>query len=876
MALPVPHFRRLSELIYHLRVTPERWQRVKQLFEAALEQEPISREKFLAGAAADDPTLAEEVKRLLASDEKAGAFLSAPPEIRAFASSDHDGLHSEPTVRQTDAAPPLVLGSLADRYLIEREIGRGAMGRVFAARDLKLGRDVAIKVLPAGTRTADQLSRFEQEARAAGSLDHPNVLVVHDIGMVEGEPFIVSELLQGATLRERLAGKELPPAEVVDYALQLAQGLHAAHEKGIVHRDLKPENLFVTREGRLKILDFGIAKLLEPPGRAGPHTAEGAVIGTVDYMSPEQVRGEPADGRSDIFACGSIVYEMLTGRRAFEGATDLETASAILESESPPLPADLAALDRIVWRCLEKNPAHRFQSAADLGVALTAALASGPARSLRRRLVLALAATVIVAPLTWWAYQRSPFTSTAPRHLESLAVLPLENLSRDSSQDYFVDGMTEALIADLSKIRALRVVSRRSVMRYKAVPKPLPEIARELHVDAIVEGSVMHVGDRVRVIVELIDAASDRHLWGETYDRRLQDVLGLQSELARAVAREVRVAVTADEQARLPVARPVNVRAHDAYLLGRYFWNQRTREGLGKAFERFDQAIKEDPKYAAAQAGLADYYNILPFYSRISPREVFPQAKAAAEKALALDDGLAEAHASLAYIKAYYDWDWAGAEREFQRALELNPSYAAAHHSYSRLLAAMNRIEDALAEIQRAEEVEPMSTLLKANTAMILFFAHRYDEAIQRLKETLELDSNFAVAHWGLGLAYEQKGMYGAAIDALEKVASLSRRDANILSSLGHVYAIAGRRAEATQLIDELRKQSQQAYVSSYFFAVIHAGLGERERALETLSQAAEERSTLLVYLRIDPRFSNLHSDPRFQALLHRVGFQSD
>jgi TolB-like protein/Flp pilus assembly protein TadD len=449
-------------------------------------------------------------------------------------------------------------------------------------------------------------------------------------------------------------------------------------------------------------------------------------------------------------------------------------------------------------------------------------------------------------------------------------------MSHDSSQAYFVDGMTEALIADLSKIRALRVTSRRSVMRYKAVTKPVPEIARELHVDALVEGSVIYVGDRVRVTVELIDAATDRHVWGEKYDRRLRDVLGLQSEVARAVAREVRVTLTPEEQARLPVARPVNLRAHRAYLLGRYFWNQRTPDGLAKAFQHFEQAIKEDPHYAAAYAGVADYYNVLPFYRRVAPREVFPKAKAAAQQALALEDALAEAHASLAYIKAYYDWDWAGAEREFRRALELNPSYAAAHHSYSRLLAAMGRIDEALAEIRRAGQVDPISTVLKANTAMILFFGRRYDDAIQQLQETLELDSTSGVALWGLGLAYEQKGMYPRAVAALEKAASLSGRDPNVLSSLGYAYAVAGRLAEAGRLIDELGKQSRQGYVSPYFFALIYVGRGELDRAVAMLSQAADERSTLLVYLRMDPRFAALRSDPRFQALVRRLGFPTN
>jgi serine/threonine-protein kinase len=782
-----------------------------------------------------------------------------------------------------DALERLKAG-LSARYAFERELGQGGMAFVYLARDLKHHRSVAVKVLRPELAAALGPDRFLREIEIAAQLTHPHVLPVYDSGEADGLLYYVMPYVDGESLRDRLdREKQLALDDSVRIAGEVASALAYAHSRDVVHRDIKPENILLAG-GEAVVADFGIALAITVA--AGERlTATGIAVGTPAYMSPEQAAGDRAlDGRSDVYSLGCVLYEMLAGQPPFTGPT---TATVVHQhlTAPPPLvtrirPAVPAALARLIERALAKTPADRFATARQFAEALARAgqetlAAAAPGRR-SRTLFRATALAAVLAGFGWWAYRGSHAPAAGPRTLESLAVLPLDNLSHDSSQAYFVDGMTEALIADLSKIQALRVVSRRSVMRYKAVAKPLPEIARELHVDAIVEGSVIHAGDRVRVTVELIEAATDRHVWGETYDRRLGDVLGLQSEVARAVARAVRVTLTPEEQARLPVARPVNVQAHTAYLVGRYFWNQRTPEGLAKAAEHFAQAIKEDPRYALGYAGLADYYNVLPFYKRVAPRDVFPKAQAAAETALALDDGLAEAHASLAFVKAYYDWDWAGAEREFRRALALNPSYGAAHHSYSRMLAAMGRFDEALAELRRAEQVEPISPVLKANAAMTLFFARRYDDAIQRLQELLELDSTYGVAHWGLGLAYEQKGLYPRAIAELEQALVRSKRDPNTLSSLGHVYAVAGRRPEASHLVDELAKQARQGYVSAFFFALIYAGRGETDQAIAALSQAAEERSTLLVYVRMDPRFAQLHSDPRFRALLRRIGLPSD
>jgi Tfp pilus assembly protein PilF len=432
--------------------------------------------------------------------------------------------------------------------------------------------------------------------------------------------------------------------------------------------------------------------------------------------------------------------------------------------------------------------------------------------------------------------------------------------------------MTDALIGDLSALTTLRVISRRSVMQYKGVKKPLGEIAKALRAEAVVEGTVLRAGDEVRITAELLDPATDRHLWVGSYRHDLRDVLALQSGVARDIAREVANRLSPRAGGHLTADRSVDPAAHEDYLMGRYFWNSRSEDGLSKAFDYFQRAVRKDSSYALAYIGIADYYNVLPFYTRISPGEAFPKAKVAALKALALDESLAEAHGALAFVLAYYEWNWAAAEREFQRALALNPSAASVHHSYSRYLASTGRHDEAMAELKRAQELDPLSLSLKANEGMVLYFAGKYDEAIQQLRKTLELDSTHTVAHWGLGLAFEQKGMYAAAASEIEKAIKAEGPDPNFMASLGHVYAAQGRAAEVRRLLRQLDEESKRSYVSPYFAALLYAGLGEKDKAFEQLDQAARERSTLLVYLRRDPRLETLRSDPRFGQLLRRVG----
>src|SRR6266542_591432 len=558
----------------------------------------------------------------------------------------------------------LSAGTRLGPYEVLSPLGVGGMGEVYRGRDPRIGREVAIKVLPESfSRDAERLRRFEKEARSAGVLNHPNVLVVYDVGEHDGSPYIVEELLEGGTLRERLMQGPLRPAEAVEYAVQIARGLAAAHEKGVIHRDLKPENLFLTRDGRVKILDFGLAKLTQPEMAAAEAaeaatlsavTESGVTLGTVGYMSPEQVRGLPADARSDIFSLGAVLYEMATGKRAFRGISPAETMSMILK-EQPPAVGDAnpdapPGLDRVVRRCLEKEPARRFHSANDVAFALedasteTAAPRAFRRPALRRAPFVAssFVALLAIGLLLWWRPPR-PTAGGGEARFSSLAVLPLQNLSHDPEQEYFSDGMTEALISRLAQVGALRVISRTSAMLYKGTKKPLRQIARELNVDGIIEGSVMRSGERVRVTAQLIDARKDEHLWAKDYERDLRDVLGLQAEVAQAIAQEVHAKLNPGEEARLARSRRVVPEAQEAYLKGRYYLGQGTEDAIGKAIAHFNEAIGKDPLDARASAGLADSYSARRSIYR-APREVMPKAKAAAQKAVELDGSLAEGH----------------------------------------------------------------------------------------------------------------------------------------------------------------------------------------------------------------------------------------
>ena len=792
-------------------------------------------------------------------------------------------------------------GARLGPYEILSPLGAGGMGEVYRARDSRLLREVAIKILPADLASdRERLNRFEKEARLVASLSHPNILALHDFGQADGVLYAVTELLEGDSLRQRLSSETLPPRKVIEIGVAVAEGLAAAHAKGIVHRDLKPDNIFLISDGRVKILDFGLARTAEPlspeaqtsaPTTPAP-TEPGTVMGTIGYMAPEQVRGFSADARSDIFAVGCVLYEMVSGRRAFAAATSAETMAAILRDTPEPVPPTriVPGLDHIVARCLEKSPDERFQSARDLAFALKEmpgtlsalrtvpeATPEPPSRTFRRGpwlvagLVLAAVAAGLLLFLPAVRHRLGP---AGAGKIESLAVLPLANLSGDPQQEYFADGMTEELITDLAQIGALRVSSRTSAMRYKGMQKLVPEIARELNVDAVVEGSVLRVGDRVRVTAQLIAAATDKHLWASSYERELRDVLTLQGEVARAIAGEIGVRLTSQERSRLANKKTVNPEAYEAYLKGRYHWFRGTAPDAQKSLDYFQESVAKQPGYALAYAGIADAYEQMAgsAYAVLSPKEAFPKAKVAAMRAVELDPTLAEPYVALGWSSFVFDRDWTTAEKQFQRALRLNPNYPAAHQTYGAFLSEMGRFDEGIREAKRGQELDPLSLRGNFDVGFFLHNARRDDEAIPWFRRALDMDSSFLRAHWGLGLALVQKGGYDEAITELRKAVELPGGGPAQLGSLGYAYAVAGRRAEALEIVEKLKERSRKHYVPPATVSIVFSGLGEKDQALKWLEKANEERDPWVARLKVDPMFDSLRSDPRFLDLRHRVG----
>ena len=788
------------------------------------------------------------------------------------------------------------VGRALSHYKVLGEIGHGGMGVVYRALDVGLGREVALKLLPP-ERVADESRRrrFVQEARAAATLEHPHVAVIYEIGEAEGTTFIAMELIRGETLAAVLARGRLEPVRALELATEVAEGLAFAHERGIVHRDLKPGNIMLTDGDHAKIIDFGLAKLSEttdPSLASETATDAGSVVGTAAYMSPEQARGQKADQRSDIFSFGIVLHEMLTGARPFHADNPVDTLHAILHAPAPRLaglPVSLPDVQRLLDRCLAKETRDRYPSMKDVIGDLRAAwrrLESGSApispateelsalstieqrpRARGRRAFVAGAALVAAGlAAAWTAWRPPPLADPPVRSIRSLAVLPLQNLSGDAEQDYFADGLTEALISDLARIRALRVISRTSVMHYKGTKERLPTIAQALGVDAVVEGSVLRSGDRVRITAQLIDASTDQHLWSESYERDVRDVLSLQREVARAIAREVQVVLTPQEQDVLAKSRPIDDEAYQLHLKGRYMWNKRTPDGFEKARRLFQQAIDKDPTYAPAWSGIADTYGVLASvgYNVLPAREALPKARAAALRALELDPNLSEAHASLAWVKHRYEWDWTAAEEAFQRAIALNPGYATARQWYSEFLSTMGRNREALAEAKRARDTDPLSLIINHNMARRLYFARRFEEAVVESRKTLEMDPEFRVARVMLGLEYAAQGRLQ------EAIAEFDQTGARSLS--GYAHGRAGQRKEALEVLAELKDAAATRHVAPTQFVFVHLGLGQREEALRWLEKDFEARSDYMVYLGIDPVLDSLRGDPRFEALQRKVG----
>lgn len=759
---------------------------------------------------------------------------------------------------------PLPPNTRVGRYEIRSQLGAGGMGEVYLAHDAKLERSIALKILPAAIASdRDRMRRFIQEAKAAAALSHPNIVHIYEIGDAEGVSFIAMEYVEGQILSAHIAGRLLAPTEIVEIGIQVAEALEEAHTKGITHRDIKPSNIIITKRDQVKVLDFGLAKVVRPAEQAPASgiatklkTSPGVMIGTVQYMSPEQALGREIDHRTDIFSMGVVLYEMATGRLPFCGTTVGEIIDRIAHAQ-PEAIARLnydvpAELERAIRKCLEKDRERRYQSTRELLVDL---------KNLKRD-SNAVAGTTI-----------QPRKHRSRKAIDSLAVLPLMNASADPEMEYLSDGITESIINSLSQLPKLRVMARGTVFRYKGQEVDPREVGNTLSVRAVLAGRVLHVAGVLVIRTELVDTADGSQLWGEQYNREFSDILTIQKEIALEVAEKLRLKLSPAEEKRLAKQYTKNTEAYQLYLRGRHFWNKATTEGIQRGIDYFQQAIDMDPSYALAYAGISDCYALLSNFSTLPPKEALPKARAAAVKALEIDEMVAEAHAALAYIKTIYDWDWEGAEREFKRAIELKNSDEWSREAYGWYLSALGRFDESTAEMKRAQEIDPLSLSAIAHIGIPLYYARNYDQAIEQFRKALEVDPNFSNALFRLGLAYEQNGMYEKAIAEFQKVVSISG-DRDAVAALGHVYAVSGDRDEARKALAELKNRSKQEYVPSYDLAIIHLGLGETDQAFERLEEAYEERSYWLSYLGVDPILDSLRRDPRFLDLLRRVGLE--
>ena len=895
--------------------TPERWKEIDRIFAAALEHAPAERAAFLDEACAGDELLRKEVESLLENDI---------PESLLGGHAVQEATRL--LVKKAGELNPDRIG----RYQIIRSLGVGGMGRVYLGLDEQLNRPVAVKLLSNyNASEVERMRRFRREALSASALNHPNILTIYEIGEFEGANFITAEFVDGVTLRARMKTEALPTDLALDIAIQIASALAAAHAAGIIHRDIKPENVMVRADGLVKVLDFGIAKFTQAENSEEKDLVEtmpGAIIGTAAYMSPEQARGTLIDTRSDIWSLGVILYEMVARRPPFWGNTPADVMAAVLERQPPPLPTHssvaLESLERIVLKALQKERQNRYQTAAELltdlkqlrstpelvgeqersdsqksaaspggiadpplelkaGSALPV-LTSGEVGTTgssaeyvvgrikhHRYAVLAVLLTLMAAA-AFLAYRS--LLSNRTRSIESVAVLPFVNASGNSELEYLSDGLTESLITSLSQLPRLSVKSRSSVFRYKDKDAPPQQLGKELNVQAIFSGRVVQRGNDLTLHIELVDVNTETALWSGDYNRSMTDLVSLPSEIARDVSIKLRLKLSGADEQKLAKNYTANTEAYQLYLKGRFHVFKLTPPEIKTGISFFQQAIQLDPNYAPAYVGLSEANRSLALGVEMPPAEVLPKAKAAAQKALEIDDGLAEAHTALGASMFWYDWNWSEAEDQYKRALQLNPNVAETHLFYAQLLSNMGRHAAALAEIKRARELDPYSPFLNALEGQFLNAAGKPDEALVRLHETFELAPGFWFPHVFASGVYIDKGLFTEAIAEARRAKELQGVQTISVSYEGYALAKLGKQAEARALLEELLKLSTQRFVPPYHIALLYNGLGAPDQALAWLERGFEQRDPKMTFLKVDAKWNNLRAEPRFQGLLRRAG----